>query len=394
MSALANLLHDLGHIVIGVDTEEKFFLDDYRYSDIVVKTFSEIEYNDKYIYIIGNAFLNSIYYQKIKQSNLKNYTYPYFIEHFIPGKHVGVAGSHGKTSVTTYLSILMDEKENVLIGDGTGIGNINQKYFIFEACEYRNSFLNYSFEYLIINNIDYDHPDFFLSEEEYIKSFQSASNNAKNLLINGDDKNCNLIKHNNKITFGFKKNNDWIIKKNNHHPILINDNFYHEFNIDLFGDFEFYNFASAFIMAYSLSSKKDKVFDNVLKIHRPHRRLNYLKTINGNLIFDDYAHHPSEIKASLSYLKERFNSKKIIIIFQPHTLSRTKAFLNDFISALSIADDVYLIQIFSSIRENCKDKDYLLENSNFKSYDEFNIENYSNCIICYMGAGDILKYIV
>jgi UDP-N-acetylmuramate-alanine ligase len=116
-------------------------------------------------------------------------------------KKVGVCGSHGKTTTTFFASQLIDKKINALIGDGSGFGNQESEYLLFEACEYQNNFLKYTYDYLVILNIDYDHPDYFKNANEYLYAFQKAALNTSFLVVNNDDNNCKKIVHKNKILF-------------------------------------------------------------------------------------------------------------------------------------------------------------------------------------------------
>ena len=167
MSALANILSDLGHTVYGVDYNKKYFTEATFRSSIVCYSFEEFVLNSDYFYIIGNAFKLSEFSAKIIDGDYCYAYYPEFLESFFNMPKIGVCGSHGKTTTTCFASRLISKPINVLVGDGTGRGNLDAKYFLFEACEYQNNFLKFNYEYLVVLNIDYDHPDFFSSPSEY-----------------------------------------------------------------------------------------------------------------------------------------------------------------------------------------------------------------------------------
>ena len=146
MAALANILVDLGHVVYGVDVREVFFTDEIINPKCIVEYFDDYQLKPDFFYIIGNSFRHAEITQMIKKKNYSYLNYPEFIEKFFTMKKIGVSGSHGKTTTTNFISIMHDKKLNVLVGDGNGKGDKDAEYFLFEACEYQNNFLNYSYE--------------------------------------------------------------------------------------------------------------------------------------------------------------------------------------------------------------------------------------------------------
>ena len=183
--AVANILKDLGEEVAGCDSDEDFYTSA-KLKEIMVYNFDEVELDYNTLYIIGNAYHHHVLTQKIIRENYQYTYYPEFIESYFKVPKIGVAGSHGKSTCTSFLSKLTDQKINALIGDGTGFGDKEAKYFVMEACEYKRNFLKFNYEYLIILNIDYDHPDFFKNEIEYDKAFLDASRKTKYLITNYD----------------------------------------------------------------------------------------------------------------------------------------------------------------------------------------------------------------
>ena len=213
MSALAKLLKDQGNEVVGSDVIEHYFTEDSLIEKgITIKNFDENNIDSDYFYIIGNAFNDENI--EVKTIKINQYQYMYyhdFIGKMLNKKTIACCGTHGKTTTTYFLTRMLDKKCNYIIGDGDGKGYDNE-LLVLEACEYKKHFLSYHPELLIINNIELDHTDFYKSIKELINAFQLAANNSKIILANGDDKNVNKIKHSNKITYGFKKNNDIVIK--------------------------------------------------------------------------------------------------------------------------------------------------------------------------------------
>ena len=209
-SSLACFLKDLGYIVHGSDVKDYFITEEaLRDKEIPIYEYKEDNIDGKDIYIIGHSTVNNIETKKVLKNDYVHYCYNEFINNIKYKKKIAVSGTHGKTTTTKLLvHMLSNIKPSYIIGDGEGYGNIHSKELVFEACEYKNHFHAYYPEILIINNIELDHPDFFKSTKQLIKSFQQAASQSTYLIINGDDKNCKKIKHKNKITFGFNNDNN------------------------------------------------------------------------------------------------------------------------------------------------------------------------------------------
>lgn len=391
MSALSKILLDLGNEVRGADYPKKQFTEETMPQSIIVDTFDNILIKEDWFYIIGNAYKKFPLLDELKSRGFKFEYYPNFLENFFNCKKIGIAGSHGKTTTTYFASKLIDKPINVLVGDGSGIGNKDAEYFLFEACEYQNTFLNYTYDYLVVLNIDYDHPDFFKNEKEYLFSFQKAVLNAKKLIINNDCENSMKILHKNKITYGFSLQSDVVISKiYNGVKIEFDDEFY-IFDFPFYGDHLIYDFVASFIVALLVNDDVESIYKNMGKLALPKRRFTECK-INNFILINDYAHHPTEISAVFNAVKKKYLDKKIVCIFQPHTYSRASKFHEEFIDALNNADDVYIMPVFSSVREVEKDEDIFLNlGNNFKKYYRDFYLNYVDCecVILFLGAGDI-----
>lgn len=393
MSALANILVDLSHEVYGVDYNKKYFTEATFRKSIVVENFENINLKEEYFYIIGNAFKIHEITNKIKELGYQYNYYPEFIENFFKMKKIGVSGTHGKTTTTSFISQVLKEKTNSLIGDGTGYGYKKAKYFLFEACEYQNHFLKYNFDFLVILNIDYDHPDYFKNSAEYISSFQKAALNSKLLIVNGDDLNCQKIIHKNKITFGFSPNCDVWIRQIDKKIILTFLEDEYSFDFNFFGKYMAYDLAATFIVCRILGLDSEIITNSIKILKLPRRRCDEVLLDNGNVLVNDYAHHPTEIKVTLEALKNKYPNKMITVVYQGHTYSRTNAFLDNYVKSLSLADKVYIMPTFSSVRENEDNPYQLLEaEKSFVAYDRMKVEEILKMpqnLVVFMGAGDI-----
>lgn len=285
---------------------------------------------------------------------------------------IAVSGTHGKTTTTSMLAHILlaaDTDPTVSVGGILPIidGNIRigaSKYFLTEACEYTNSFLHFNPTLGIILNIEEDHLDFFKDINDIRHSFKEFANllpDNGTLIINADIENTEYI------TSGLKCN---IISYSADKPadLTASDISFNEFAVPSFnavykgeslGRFELkvpgrHNISNALAaIAAAIVLKLDTalIAKGLYSFTGTDRRFQFKGKVNGASIVDDYAHHPTEIRATLSTAL-KCPHKKLWVIFQPHTYSRTKAFFNDFVDALSSADEVILAEIYAAREQN------------------------------------------
>ena len=337
---------------------------------------------------------------------------------------IAISGTHGKTTTTSMLShILLHAKKDPTLSIG-GIlnlidGNIkigNSNYFVTEACEYYNSFLKFNPYIGIILNIEEDHLDFFNDINDIRNSFIKFSKKIPKdglLIINGDILNVQEIIEGldcRIITFGSDIVNHTYSANNIEFNELAQGNYdliYKSKKIDriflhVTGIHNVYNSLSAIAVALELGINIEDIKKGLLSFNGTQRRFEYKGTIAGVTIIDDYAHHPTEISATLTAAKN-YPHNKIWCIFQPHTYTRTKAFLKEFAEALSLADEIILTDIYAAREKNTgdvhsldiqKELDKIGKDSHyFSSFDE--IENFllQRCsqgdMLITMGAGDV-----
>lgn len=409
MSALALNLKAMGEMVIGSDKEEYYFTEDNLIkSKIPFFKFSRNNINkyQSYTYIISYAYNehNNEEVEEIINKGYKYYYYSDFINQYYSEKAIiGVSGTHGKTTTATLLKqLLINENIAYIIGDGNGGGKQNCEYLILEACEYQYHFINYDYSYLIINNIDYDHPDFYNSIDETIIAFKNASKKAQCIIVNNDDKNAKKIKHRCRYTFGINNKSfvtATIIQENKDgYKIKVNvKEKEYIFSLPFFGRHMIYNFLASFTVYYLIKNDKSKIENNInqalLTYKHPKRRINETKLTNNNIIIDDYAHHPTEIIATYQAIKHKYHNYDITIVFQPHTYSRTIFLHDEFIKALT-NKNVYIMNTFISREEYDSQKEKVVKEifSSFYQYEQekiLSILSKQNQIVIFMGAGNV-----
>ncbi|HCY1122705.1 TPA: UDP-N-acetylmuramate--L-alanine ligase [Staphylococcus aureus] len=409
MSSLAQIMHDLGHEVQGSDIENYVFTEvALRNKGIKILPFDANNIKEDMVVIQGNAFASS--HEEIvraHQLKLDVVSYNDFLGQIIDQyTSVAVTGAHGKTSTTGLLSHVMngDKKTSFLIGDGTGMGLPESDYFAFEACEYRRHFLSYKPDYAIMTNIDFDHPDYFKDINDVFDAFQEMAHNVKKDIIAwGDDEHLRKIEADVPIYYyGFKESDDiyaqniQITDKGTAFDVYVDGEFYDHFLSPQYGDHTVLNALAVIAISYLEKLDVTNIKEALETFGGVKRRFNET-TIANQVIVDDYAHHPREISATIETARKKYPHKEVVAVFQPHTFSRTQAFLNEFAESLSKADRVFLCEIFGSIRENTgaltiQDLIDKIEGASLINEDSINVlEQFDNAVILFMGAGDIQK---
>ena len=338
---------------------------------------------------------------------------------------IAIAGTHGKTTTTSMISqILLAAKADPTITVG-GIlkaldGNLRvgkSNIFVSEACEYTNSFLHFYPKYSIVLNVEAEHLDFFKDIQDIRHSFHQFLSNTKKdgaILLNGEIDNYKELTEglpNEVITFGLTDSCDY-------HPADITFNekacasftaMHHDtpvmkVSLNVPGMHNVSNALAAIALALDLKIPVEAIVAGLSAFGGADRRFQYKGTVDGITVIDDYAHHPTEIRATLTAAKN-YPHKRLVLVFQPHTYSRTKAFLNDFADVLSLADVVVLADIYAAREKNTygissKDLLEVLEKKGtdchyFPSFEEIEKFLLKNCmngdLLITMGAGDIVN---
>ena len=368
MSALALLLDDLGFEVVGYDDakEHRFTEDKLVSRGIKIYTDENNEMDKDTIVIYSPALKLDTHPEliKAKSMDLKIYEYEEMLGKLTKTfDTVCISGCHGKTTTTSMLShIYMDLGNcNYIIGDGRGHGTKDSKRFILEACEYRRHFLHYDPEYVIITNIDLDHTDYYKDIDDMISAYQEFANKADKMVIAcGDDQYTHSLEVTPSIYYyGLDEDND--IKAINveyrndgtEFDVIIEDEFYGHFDLPLFGKHMLLN-ALAVIAVCHYERMNAKEVAKSLKTFKGAERRFKEEFIGDDVIIDDYAHHPAEVKVTIKAARQKYPDKKVIAVFKPHTFSRVEEFAEQFAQSLNLADKAYVMDI-NYDRENPED---------------------------------------
>ena len=337
---------------------------------------------------------------------------------------IAVSGTHGKTTTTSMISHIFlagDLDPTISVG---GIlraigGNIRvggSETFITEACEYTNSFLHFFPKISVILNIEEDHLDFFKDLEDIRHSFRQFAAllpEDGTLVINSDIDDYAEIYEGlkcNVITYGSARGSDYSAKNVTYdeHGHVAFDLLKHgkrtdHITLSVTGDHNVSNALSAIAVADLLGISMEITKKGLLSFSGTDRRFEYKGEFNGVTVIDDYAHHPTEIEATLKAAKH-YPHEKLWCVFQPHTYTRTKAFFHEFAEALSHADHLVLADIYAARETDTlgiSSADLAEEVKNlgtdthyFPSFEEIEAFLKENCkagdLLITMGAGDIV----
>lgn len=430
MSGLAEILASLGYIISGSDLNQSTITDKLKTLGITVYIGHSPEHIKNPDLVVYTAAIGDDNPELVKARSLNIKTinratllgeimkkYPYSI---------GVSGTHGKTTTTSMISLIM-LKSNLdptihiggqldYIGGTTRTGNTG--YFVTEACEYRDSFLKFYPYIAVILNIDLDHIDYFKDIEQIKDSFvKFVSRVPKNgyVIACGDDNN--IVSIFGKIaapviTFGLNnKNCTWSAEDISFDSkgcpsftVLKDGKAISSINLRVPGTHNIYNALAAIAACHQLGCSISSIKEGLYMYTGTHRRFEHKGAYNGAKIVDDYAHHPSEVKATLKAAKSSSYSK-IWCVFQPHTYTRTKSLLNDFASSFNNADVVIVTDIYAAREKDNGEINsrILTEEINRVSGNAIYMDDFNNIanflknnvspgdIIITMGAGDIFK---
>ena len=337
---------------------------------------------------------------------------------------IAVSGTHGKTTTSSMVSeILLEDNSDPTISIGGILPSINgnikigsSDYFVAEACEYFESFLKFKPFVGVILNIEADHLDYFKDLNHIRHSFHNFANRIPvggSLIINSKIENLDEIISNlncNVITYGVDTEQaDWTARNvihektgKNSFDAYFKNQFICRIYLNIPGDHNISNALAACAATYCLGAKPDSIVRGLSNFKGTQRRFQFKGKFNGVTVIDDYAHHPTEILATLSAAK-KVEHNKLWCVFQPHTFSRTKAFINEFAHAFEDADNIVIAKIYAArekdtgeisgndLAEKIKDlgKNVVYFNE-FEEIEKFLLSNCKNGdLLITMGAGDI-----
>ncbi len=307
--------------------------------------------------------------QKARSAGLKVYKYAEMLGELMNRYDgIAVAGTHGKSTTSGWLSFVMSRAgigPNYIVGAdvtqlGSSSGTGGSSYFVAEACEYDRSFLNLRPKFAAILNIEQDHLDYYKDEDDIIDAFADFARGVRrqgSLVVNGQDPNIRemlsrLGKDCRYQTFGLDGDFDFSAKN-----LALKDGCYSfdvyqkgypsgRANIQLPGLHNVSNALAVIALGTQAGIEAGQVLEILDEFAGVDRRLMLKAEVNGITVLDDYAHHPTEIRASLAAIRERYSPKRLWCVFQPHQYSRTRFLLDDFAESFNLADITIVPEIY------------------------------------------------
>ena len=366
MSTLAQILYDLGNSVSGYDDHKGYKFTQKGIDDRNIKIYYGHDHDiDKDTIVTYSVAFKPDHPEMIRVRELGLTVKPYseimgdVIDMF---ESIGVSGTHGKTTTSSIIRHILEHSVgcNYFIGAGDGHATKDNKYFVVESDEFNKHFLHYKPTYSIITYIEEEHMECYKDLNDIKESFTKFANQTKDLVIaNGDLENIRSLKIDKTLYYGFNDNNDIVIKdaittdKGSMFKLYDGDNLIGEFFIPLYGMHNVMNATAAILMAIYLKIDINKIKEALETFVNAARRFVLIEE-KKNVIIDDYAHHPTEIKATLKAARNKYKDKKIIAIFKPNVYSRFVNFKDQYIEAFNEADYTYLTKVESN-RERYED---------------------------------------
>ena len=277
-----------------------------------------------------------------------------------------ISGTHGKTTTTSMMTHILMEAEvdpTVMIGGylpllhaGHRVGHGDT--ILLESCEYCDSFLNFFPTLAVVLNVEADHLDYFKDLADVQKSFHKFAELATHgVIANGDDiHTVQAMEGINYVSFGLGENNrihaanmcpDW-----RHFDVICDGAFYCHLDMGVLGRHNALNGLAAAGAAWMMGIPGDAVSRGLHAFHGAGRRMEYKGSFHGADVYDDYAHHPDELKATIESIRASFPGRRLVLAFQPHTYTRTKALFDDFVAELGKSDVVVLAEIYAARERN------------------------------------------
>lgn len=373
MSSIALLLLDMGYRVTGYDERRG------PYTDLVEKQGIEVVYGEE-IPALDNVGL-VVYTAAIKEDNpiivlAKKKNIPCvvrapFLGELMKcyGKRIGVCGTHGKSTTSGMISQIFmsaDADPTVVIGAdlpsiGSGLKIGGKESFVFEACEYKDSFLSFFPTISVVLNVELDHTDYFVSLDHMKESYTKFMKISDLSVVCLDNKNAVDCAHKyGGETFFYSVNDksadayaDNIVVNRGfaEFDAFIKGTLFAHIKLKVPGAFQVSNALAALSAAYLSGISPDGIRKGLEEFRGVGRRFQYRGECNGAVIYDDYAHHPDEIRATLATAKSMERSR-VLVVYQPHTYTRTHDLFDAFTKAFDDCDEVVFADIYAAREKN------------------------------------------
>ncbi len=376
MSALALLLKHNGFTVGGSDRAQGPCLDSLRQAGIDVFSEHRASHVISYGAVVYTVAIDAENpeYAEAKRRGIPLISRSDFLGYLMMGyrNRIGVAGMHGKSTCTAMCAriFLAAADPTVLCGASMSeLGNSScrigksREHFVFEACEYMDSFLDFSPSLAVLLNIGMDHVDYFHSMEQIHESFLKYANRVGTdgcVLYNGDDVHCAEVMQRfegKRMSFGLRHGADYTARNIRlecgipSFELYLREERLCEIRLRVFGKHNVYNALAAAAAAHIIGVAPSTIAEALSGFSGAHRRMERKGRLNGAVVYDDYGHHPDEIRATLQGARE-MGFLRVLCAYQPHTYSRTAGLLSEFSKAFADVDRVFFADIYPAREQN------------------------------------------
>jgi UDP-N-acetylmuramate--alanine ligase len=403
MQGIAKTLHEAGNKVTGSDlkrNDEIEQLDKMGVKISIGHKASNVSKDINYV-VISNAIpKENPELKKAKKLNIPVLTNAEMIQKILADKKlIAISGTHGKSTISAMASYILEKnnfrptfylgaRSNQLSGGSAYYSNEGE-WAVVEACEYKEAFLSYCPDIILISNIEAEHLDYFKDLESVKKAYLKFIGKLKiggKLIVCKESPNAIEVAEKSGrdfLTYGFR-DADYIVDQT--------------LDLKVFGQHNYLNGLGA-VLAVTIANKNlnfEEAQFALEKFQGIKRRSQYLGRKGSVLVYDDYGHHPTEVKTTLRAFKDEFNNKQIFLVFQPHQLDRLNSFYDDFVSSLVIADKIVILKTYQPPgRDKKHDRDskdlvFSLKESGCKAFYAKNFYQAAQLIKNKSGVGDVV----
>jgi UDP-N-acetylmuramate--alanine ligase len=369
ISAIAKVLHGRGVKVTGSDRSRSI------YADALEKEGIRIAYDHRAENVVGASLVvasSAILEGNVELVHAMELGIPvlrrdaFLRELTAESETIAVAGTHGKTTTTALIAWLLvktDQDPTFMVGgmvtDFKSNARVGQgPHFVIEADEYDRAFLGLQPKVAVVTNVEHDHPDCYPTKADFHSAFQSFVDQVEDcLIVCGDDEGAQSLKPGSaqKVTYGLSRDGNWQADEVRSNPaggsdflVIRNGETLGLTRTRLPGKHNVKNTLAALAVVDHLGVAFKRANEALTEFHGVERRFELLGEAKGVMVIDDYAHHPTEIRATLQAARERFPEQEVWAVFQPHTYSRIRTLLDGFAQAFTDADRVLVLDVFAA----------------------------------------------
>jgi UDP-N-acetylmuramate--alanine ligase len=431
MSGIAQILHSEGYIVSGSDGKESILTKNLKEAGVDVfigHSYNNVPQNTDLVVHTSAINMDNEEIVSAKDKNIEIVDRAYLLGLIMKEykRAICITGTHGKTTATSMMSeVLLAAKKNPTIMLGGVLNSIGSnyriggsEYFLAESCEYFDSFLSFFPNTALILNVELDHVDYFKNINHVQESFNKfcknvqedgviiLNNNIENIKNVTKDVKCKILTYGNKEADYYADNITFDANGLAIYDVMNKGKKICQVKLGVRGHHNIENSLGVFVTAINYNITVEDIVRGLYNFKGVNRRYEVKGEYKGVTIVDDYAHHPTEIKVTLKTAKNTKGVNKVIVVFQPHTYTRTEKMLDDFASSFKEADEILLVDIYASreidtkkvhskdllkkINETLKSDKKAIYFDNFKDCEDYIINNCKkNDLLITMGAGDV-----